>query len=759
MVANASREVLFVLRPVPSEDAAAQFGRMVSLAEQANAKILQATERASEEWAKAWQSATERTVGARVDAEQRALQKQVATQEKALAAQQREQEKAAKAQERAISQRAKEEERARKQAEKDEERRFKAQVALTEAAAKAEKKRWEDEKKARESEVEAARRTQEKTLRDQEKSQRKAESALERQRSAAMAAKMSIAELGEGITRMGRGLATIGILGEESTEKLVRAFLRIQGVFDVVAGGLKVYKSLTVAVESYTKSVEAAAVAERALAVARGQSAVAGGASLAGAGGVAGAGALGTAGMIGGAGLAVAGGAVAAGLMTPWGQRRAEGMMVNAMGGDGGPGWMGRGAAYAQGALSPVQWFRSGDPWSNVEESQRTFAAADAAKRQTEAMTAGRKAMLAGIDPARDAERERQQQLASLADLERQQKLLGVNARPSLAGLMGAGNERFAALEATRPGSLATDQERGEYSLAERRLQRELALQQQQAAAEAGLTGARGAFGVESAAFRDAQQRAQAERERMATLQGTNKIDGRIATGADRARLEEAIAATSKAEEDAMARLAAANENRIRQEEQIAGIRQAVAEQAIQSTQEEIALRESLIEKDRQRLMSAAERIASMTKAEQEQYGQLIQKARGGGELSAEEFRKLGTVSTEETEKLRREYAERNSADFIQRFGIGDIERRRMADNEKLRQDLEVTLKDQRKLSVDVQIDSEKIVREVSDEAAKIIDAQMGRAIEEIKRNLEGSLGNAARQRNEAAQARAAVIR
>ncbi|MCL4191289.1 MAG: hypothetical protein KJZ87_06055 [Thermoguttaceae bacterium] len=759
MVANASREVLFVLRPVPSEDAAAQFGRMVSLAEQANQKILQATEKASEEWAKSWAAATERTVGGRIDAEQRALQRATAEQSKALAAREREEAKAARSQERAIAQRAKEEERARREAEKAADRQFKTEVALMEKAAKEERRRWDEEKKSREQAADDDRRRAEKASRDQEKAQRQAESALERQRSAAMAAKMSIAELGEGITRMGRGLATIGILGEESTEKLVRAFMRVQGVFDVVAGGLKVYKSLTVAVESYTKSVEAAAVAERALAAARGQSAVAGGASLAGAGGVAGAGALGTAGMIGGAGLAIAGGAVAAGLMTPWGQRRAESMMVNAMSGDGGPGWMGRGGAYLQGALSPVQWFRSGDPWSNVEESQRTFAAADAARRQTEAMAAGRKAMLAGIDPARDAERERQQQLASLADLERQQKLLGVNARPSLAGLMGAGNERFAALEATRPGSLATDQERGEYSLAERRLQRELALQQQQAAAEAGLTGARGAFGVESAAFRDAQQRAQAERERMATLQGTNKIDGRIATGADRARLEEAIAATSKAEQDAMARLASANEQRIQQEERIAGIRQASAEAAIQSTQEEIALRESLIEKDRQRLMSAAERIASMTKAEQEQYGQLIQKARGGGELSAEEFRKLGTVSTEETEKLRRDYAEKMSAGFFQQFGVGDIERRRMQDNEKLQQELRVRLEDQRKLSVDVQIDSERIVREVSEEASKIIDAQMGRAIDEIKKNLEGSLGGMTRQRNEAAQARAAVIR
>jgi len=379
------------------------------------------------------------------------------------------------------------------------------------------------------------------------------------------------------------------------------------------------------------------------------------------------------------------------------------------------------------------------------------------AEERTKRLEAERTRIGQQSELARAAEQERQADLAALADAQRQRQMLSTASRPEFGGLMAAGNERRSALEATRPDLYDTDEAKGSYALAQAQLQRELALQQQQAAAQAGLDTARGQYGVESQSFTAAQEEARRAREQLAELQAGKGVTGQSA--ADRARLEETVAATAKAEEEAMSRLTAANDQRIRQEEQIAGIRQAAAENAIQKTQEEIALRDTLIEKDRQRLMTAAERIASMTKAEQEQYGQLIQKARGGGELSAEEFRRLGTVSTEETEKLRRDYAERMSAGFFQQFGVGDIERQRMERMQRERNELEVRLKDERKIAVDVQIDSERIVREAETEIRKLLDAYHQQIETMLNERLGRNQTEASRRTNEAAQARGAVIR
>lgn len=739
MQGQADREVLFTLRAVTADDAQQAFSRMATMAERANAQMLQSAEAAADNWAKAWARAADRMAGTRQQVQERAASRTAAAEDRALARQQANESKAMKAKER-------EEERARKAAEREREKQFKADVALMQAAAKEEKRRWEEEKKSIESAAKAESDAREKAQRAQEKASRAYESAAERQRSMAMQSKMAVAELGEGVTRMGRGIAQLGILSEETTEGLVRGFLKVQGVFDIAAGGIKVYRSITVMVDSYRKSVEAAAVAEKALAAARGASAVAGGASAAGAGGAA-AGGLGAFALPVAGAAALLGGAALSGRAL-WERSHGTRPEDSWFESDTTTAW-GLGMAGKLTALDPMGLAQR-TPYGKLVAERAAMAESQAA---TERMAKARERTAVEAAAAREAEMDRQRQLTDLFDLERQRSLSGINTRATYGGIMTEAARRRAELEATRPGFDATEQQRGEYALAERQLERELALQQQRTGAEADLAGARGVFDIESGAFRQSRTESAAARE---ALSGAMSRGGSLI---EVERLRAVVEETAKAEEDAASRLAAANEQRIQQEERIAGIRQQSAEIAIQKTQEEMALREEMIERDRQRLMTAAERIAGMTGAEQEQYGQLLQKARAGGELTAEEYRKLGTVDLEETRKLREQYTQRMAAGFFETYGIGEIERNRMAENKRLEEELQVRLKDERKIAVDVQLDGERIVREVTEAARGIIDERMGRAIDEIKRNLEGDLTRIDRQRSESAQARRSVIR
>lgn len=120
---------------------------------------------------------------------------------------------------------------------------------------------------------------------------------------------------GEGVVTLTRGLAEIGILSEENSEKMLRNLIAIQATVDLTKGGIEVYRGIAAAVEAYRVKVMASVAAEELLAASRAKSAAAGmggvGVPLPSVGGLAAAGGLGLA----GAGALATVGVGAAGLM------------------------------------------------------------------------------------------------------------------------------------------------------------------------------------------------------------------------------------------------------------------------------------------------------------------------------------------------------------------------------------------------------------------------------------------------------------
>jgi hypothetical protein len=54
-----------------------------------------------------------------------------------------------------------------------------------------------------------------------------------------------------GVTQLGRGIAELGLLSTDSTDKLVRGLVGVQGTFDTIIGGVKTYQELRRVVEAY----------------------------------------------------------------------------------------------------------------------------------------------------------------------------------------------------------------------------------------------------------------------------------------------------------------------------------------------------------------------------------------------------------------------------------------------------------------------------------------------------------------------------
>lgn len=78
----------------------------------------------------------------------------------------------------------------------------------------------------------------------------------------------SVQAVTEGVSRLGRGIATLGLLSEENSEKLLKGFIKIQSVFDMVTGGIKVFTTLREAGRDYTRSRKEAEKAELAASLA-----------------------------------------------------------------------------------------------------------------------------------------------------------------------------------------------------------------------------------------------------------------------------------------------------------------------------------------------------------------------------------------------------------------------------------------------------------------------------------------------------------
>ena len=73
----------------------------------------------------------------------------------------------------------------------------------------------------------------------------------------------------EGVMKLGRGFALLGLVGEENLQKFKDSLLKIQGAFDMARGGLDLYVGLSKGVNAYRQAIEAATVAQKALAAAQ----------------------------------------------------------------------------------------------------------------------------------------------------------------------------------------------------------------------------------------------------------------------------------------------------------------------------------------------------------------------------------------------------------------------------------------------------------------------------------------------------------
>lgn len=144
------------------------------------------------------------------------------------------------------------------------------------------------------------RRQQERTLAQQEKDNERywagearkidralaqAESAQARLRSSQEAVAGAVRAGLSGVMQMGRGLATMGLVGEEDTKKILDGLLKIQSAFDVVSGAIGIWQQMSVAARQYETVLKAVAATEEATATAR---ALGGAANAGGAAGAAG---------------------------------------------------------------------------------------------------------------------------------------------------------------------------------------------------------------------------------------------------------------------------------------------------------------------------------------------------------------------------------------------------------------------------------------------------------------------------------------
>lgn len=71
-----------------------------------------------------------------------------------------------------------------------------------------------------------------------------------------------LAQTGESVARFGRGLATLGVLGEDSTEKLIKGLAKVQAGFDLFVGAIQTIRNVQKAMEALKTITTASAAAK-----------------------------------------------------------------------------------------------------------------------------------------------------------------------------------------------------------------------------------------------------------------------------------------------------------------------------------------------------------------------------------------------------------------------------------------------------------------------------------------------------------------
>ncbi len=194
-----------------------------------------------------------------------------------VAAEEKRRQREEAAAERAQQRKAASEEKARQRREAAEERARAKRLAAEKRAQDKELKEWrkaqlkrENEEKeaaeriakSREKAEKAYQRTGEKLARAYEQAQAKEARALGDVENAQRRVTDSFHMGAEGAVKMARGVAMIGLLGEKNLEKLLRGLIKIQAAFDLVRGGLQLWRALSDGVKAFAAVTTASQAAE-----------------------------------------------------------------------------------------------------------------------------------------------------------------------------------------------------------------------------------------------------------------------------------------------------------------------------------------------------------------------------------------------------------------------------------------------------------------------------------------------------------------
>jgi hypothetical protein len=296
----------------------------------------------------------------------------------------------------------------------------------------------------------------------------------------------------------------------------------------------------------------------------------------------------------------------------------------------------------------------------------------------------------------------------------------------------GEAYARQSAWEAQRPDMLlATDEQKANWEMAGSRADMVAAQRQRELEAREGRDTA---YASHALAGRQAEE----TRQSLAVAQRNLSAGGASTSLEARAGLESQVEKAKREAEAADARRVQTAWEVLSQEERIKQVRISAADESISKTQQEINLRQKLIDQDRGRLMTAKDRIANMGEGEQAEFGRVLLKARHDiRTLTSEEHRLLSSVDTEETANLRRGSAEFRSRAFFERYGFGREENERIARNEEASKNLVATLKDDRELRQTVERDDNEVVRKVGERFREIINERDRLLLDKIQRELE----------------------
>lgn len=531
------------------------------------------------------------------------------------------------------------------------------------ARAKDEEKKQKQAEATQKANAKAAEKAETDRKRAAEKSLKDSEVAADKLKKANRETLQTLAELGEGVLKVGRGFVAMGLIGERDLAKVQDTLLGMQAAFDLVGGSIQTYLKISKIIESLRTATLAAAAAQEIQTAAQARNVVVTNAQAAAQGRLA---VAQGAGAVGGVGAGIVGGAGAAG---------AGAAGAGAGAGIGLAGALGGAAAIGSLVVAIVGLKDVIAGGGRFKEGSLSYSAA-----ATASSYGGYFDTALGLDTdhsrayksGKDTER-----MARKAEAHRENEARRDRAISSEASVLGK------AL-----GSTAS---------------------QKDSKLSAQLEGLK----VEERSKRITEE-ISAEEENIARLKAyANSMDEKFA-----AVREEATAAAEEGEKRLISLL-----DKKRAAEQAAGAeRLKAAQESLRITEQEAQVARSKADEAKASLLSAEERFGLMDQGEQERVKQNVKRLKAGESLSPDELRGLqglglGTVNESVGAEARRRAQE---AGFNE---ISGDDQKRLTALDKAAKDLEVQVSDKRQVVVNVDRDTEKIVKEITSQVLTKVQA------------------------------------